>query len=40
MTVLWDNGNHGSYRVGADGAYDISVLDNGPAGKVNHELLL
>ena len=32
VNVLWDNGESGLYRVGADDAYDLLVLDTGPAG--------
>ncbi|KAI8750496.1 E3 ubiquitin-protein ligase MIB2, partial [Biomphalaria glabrata] len=31
VTVLWDNGNRHLYRVGAENAYDLYVLDNAPA---------
>ncbi|XP_055898219.1 uncharacterized protein LOC129928325 isoform X2 [Biomphalaria glabrata] len=38
VTVLWDNGNRHLYRVGAENAYDLYVLDNAPAG-VTHPVV-
>ena len=33
VVVVWDTGVETNYRVGYDGAYDLKLLDNAPAGK-------
>lgn len=33
VVVQWDSGSRTNYRVGYQGAYDLRVVDNAPAGK-------
>lgn len=33
VDVLWDSGSRNTYRVGAEGGFDLRVLDNAPIGK-------
>ena len=33
VVVQWDSGNKTNYRVGYQGAYDLRIYDNAPAGK-------
>jgi hypothetical protein len=32
VVVQWDSGSRTNYRVGYQGAYDLRVVDNAPAG--------
>lgn len=34
--VHWDSGNQANYRIGAESAYDLRILDNGPCA-VSHD---
>lgn len=39
VVVIWDTGGETNYRVGYDGAYDLRLLDNAPAG-VKHQNII